>query len=104
MRHARTAAAIVAAAVAAACAGASRPRRIEIHDFAFVPGVDTLPAGGEVVFVNRDAVPHTATAADGAWDTRAIAAGDSAVVRVARGGRYRCAFHPTMTATLVAEK
>ena len=92
-------AAAALAAAATACAGGGRaPARhqVEIRAFVFTP--DTVPArpGDTLVFVNRDAVPHTATS--GRWDTGEIPAnGSKTVVIPADGtGPYHCAFHPTM--------
>ena len=56
-----------------------------------------------MVWVNHGAVPHTATAADGAWDSGTLAAGGSwsRAFPEAGGGEYACAFHPGMTGHLV---
>ena len=94
-------AAAAALAVAGACAGGGKaPERheIEIHAFVFTPAAQAARPGDTLVFVNRDAVPHTATANDGSWDTGNIPAnGTKAVVVPAKGGgAYRCAIHPTM--------
>jgi len=91
------------AAGAAACAGAKRaPQRhdVEIRAFAFAPAAVPAYPGDTLVFVNHDAVPHTATADNGAWDTGSIAAnGTRAVVIPANGVvPYHCAIHTTMTA------
>ncbi|HYH81159.1 MAG TPA: hypothetical protein VEX86_15255 [Longimicrobium sp.] len=92
------------AAALAGCAGAERPARHEIAIQAFVyqPASAPVRPGDTLVFVNRDAVPHTATAADGAWDTGDIPANASRTVVVGENGvgGYKCAYHPTMTATL----
>ena len=100
-RGTRVAAAAALAAAAGACAGGGRaPERHQVEIRAFVFDPDTLPArpGGTLVFVNHDAVPHTATAADGSWDTGAIPANGTKAVAVPAqgGGDYRCAIHPTM--------
>ncbi|HSU16877.1 cupredoxin domain-containing protein [Longimicrobium sp.] len=107
MRAPLRAAALAAAALALAACGGGRPHpperhTVELRNFGFSPASLAVRPGDEVVFVNRDAVPHTATADDRAWDTGSIAAGDSAVVKVTGGGTYKCTFHPTMTGTLAA--
>lgn len=81
----------------------SRTHTVEIHNFVYAPAGLQVAAGDTVVWVNRDVVPHTATA-DGAWDTGSIAAGDSARVVVGKAGKqaYRCIFHPNMKAELTA--
>jgi len=95
------AAAALAAAAGACAAGGHAPERhqIEIRAFVFAPDAQAARPGDTLVFVNHDAVPHTATAADGSWDTGTIPADSTKTVVVpARGGRdYRCAIHPTMT-------
>lgn len=77
---------------------------VAIRNFLYAPATLQVAVGDTVVWVNGDVVPHTATAADGAWDTGSIAAGDSARVVVAKAGKqaYRCAFHPNMKAELTA--
>ncbi|HEV7586574.1 MAG TPA: hypothetical protein VGO40_00495, partial [Longimicrobium sp.] len=83
-------AAAALAAAAGACAGGARaPARhqVEIRAFVFSPAAQAARPGDTLVFVNHDAVPHTATAADGSWDTGAIPAnGTKAVAVPAAGG------------------
>ena len=81
----------------------SKPKRhvIEMRAFAFEPVVLQVAVGDTIAWVNRDAVPHTATAEK--WDTGSIGAGATGVV-VARGKgehTYICAYHPSMKAKLV---
>ena len=92
-----------AAVLAAGCGGAARPQAhaVEVRNFVFEPATVAAAPGDTVVFTNRDAVPHTATAADGSWDSGEIAAGVSwRLVVPANGGGYACAYHPTMKGTL----
>ena len=77
---------------------------MEIRNFAFVPADQAVRAGDEIVFVNRDAVPHTATAADSSWDTGNIPANGSKTVTVKAAGAYRCVYHPTMTGSVSLAK
>lgn len=100
---------VVASALlgAAACPGADaqpEPRRhtVEIRGFEFHPASLTLAPGDTVVWVNRDAVPHTATGPDGAWDSGSIASGSrwSRVFTAPDSSAYTCTFHPTMTGLL----
>ena len=98
----------LAALALAGCGGepaAPRAHAVEIRDFAFVPADLEVAPGDTVVWTNRDVVPHTATAADGAWDSGEIAANASWRLVVPDGGaaaEYRCAYHPTMTGALAA--
>ena len=106
-RGTRVVAAAALAAAAGACAGGERaPERheIEIRAFVFVPDTQVVRPGDTLVFVNRDAVPHTATANDGSWDTGDIPANGTKAVVVPAAGDYRCAIHPTMVGRVDAEK
>jgi plastocyanin len=74
-----------------------------MQTFGFVPADVTVAAGDTVVWSNSDIVPHSATARDASWDSKAIAVNESWKF-VARGaGRhdYYCVFHPTMKGTIV---
>lgn len=104
----RVALSLAAALLTAACGGSEAPpgpRRhvVEIRAFEYHPASLDLAAGDTVVWVNRDAVPHTATAADGGWNSGSIPGGGSwsrAFVE-AQGGAYSCTFHPGMVGRLV---
>jgi plastocyanin len=99
-------AACAALALAAASCGGGGPRPVthqaEIRAFRYQPDTLTAAPGDTVVWINRDVVPHTATAA-GAWDTGQIGAGaDGRMVAGPPGTyAYACAYHPTMRAVLV---
>ena len=102
--HRVTRAAVLAAALAGCAAAAPRPVRHEIQITAFVYRAPRVPVhpGDTLVFINRDAVPHTATAAGQRWDSGEIPAGESRVVVLPANatGTYRCMYHPNMNATL----
>ena len=102
--HPAVRAAALAAALAGCAGAAAGPVRhdIAIQAFVYQPAREPVHAGDTLVFVNHDAVPHTATAADGTWDTGEIPANGTRTVVVGETGigAYKCAFHPTMTATL----
>jgi plastocyanin len=72
---------------------------VEIRGMTFQPAVLEVAPGDTVVWINRDIVPHTATA-DGrnVWDTGILAQGDSARYIPRRSGEtsYICKLHPTM--------
>jgi suppressor of ftsI len=71
---------------------------VSIKDYAYDPSPLQIEAGATVVWTNNDAVPHTATATDGSFDTGTIAPGDSASVTFATPGTisYVCLYHPSM--------
>ena len=58
--------------------------------------------GDTLVFVNHDAMPHTATALDGSWDTGVIPANGTKAVAIPKDGGFHCAIHPTMTGSVTA--
>jgi plastocyanin len=70
----------------------------------FVPQTVTIKAGQYVTWRNTDAVPHTATDDNSAWQTGQIApqTASGAVYFGAAGTfTYHCSIHPTMTGTVV---
>ncbi|HEV2147064.1 MAG TPA: hypothetical protein VGR37_06660 [Longimicrobiaceae bacterium] len=97
-----------AVSVVAGCADGgseARTHSIVIRNFQYVPAAAAVAVGDTIVWTNEDVVPHTATAADRAWDTGGIAGRQTGRVVVERKGRqeYVCAFHPNMKAQLTAE-
>ena len=105
----RALAAACAVLVLAACRGErERPRAhaVAVEGFVFRPAELAAAPGDTVVFTNADAVPHTATADDGAWDSGEILAGGTWRLVVPADGvvSYKCAYHPTMTGRLVARE
>jgi plastocyanin len=73
---------------------------------AFHPAELAVAPGDTVVWINRDIVPHTATAGGRReWTTGLLASGDSGsqVIRQPGPISYRCALHPTMRGTLTVE-
>lgn len=83
----------------AACASDRAPsvHTVEIRDLAFVPDTVRATPGDTIVWINRDIVPHTATAGS-AWDSGPIDAGAEfrMVVPDDVGAEYVCAYHPMM--------
>ena len=75
---------------------------VEIRAFKFAPDVQPVMAGDRITWVNRDIVPHTATASDKSWDTGTIPKGGSKTVTITHGMsvEYFCRFHPMMKASL----
>ena len=93
-------AALVALAAPVDASGADRT--VVIDAMAFKPAVLTLHKGDRVTFVNKDLVPHTATAQRG-FDSGVIQADASWSVDPKAAGRYDyvCGLHPSMKALLV---
>lgn len=86
---------------------ATRSHPVEIHGMAFRPDTVIVARGDTVVWINRDIVPHTATAVAGQrWDTGQLARGAEGRYVPRRAGivDYICTLHPTMRATLIVKE
>ena len=61
--------------------------------------------GDTVVWINKDVIPHTATATSKAFDSKVLAAGASWRLTVTAKGAidYGCLFHPSMTGRIEAD-
>lgn len=94
------AAALLGAFPAAVAHAASHT--VLIEGFTFKPPALDVKPGDTVEFVNRDIVPHTATASNAAFDSKTIPAGGRWTWTVKAPGRYayECAFHPNMKGVL----
>jgi len=75
---------------------------IEIKGFKFVPAVLTIKSGDTITWINKDIVPHTATADDSTFDTGELKQNESISITVVGDGEvsYFCEFHPSMRAAL----
>jgi plastocyanin len=82
-------------------AGAAAPvtHTVTIDASSYRPARLVVHPGDTVVWVNKDLIPHTATARSKAFDSKALAAGASwrLTVRTKGAVDYACLFHPTMT-------
>ena len=91
-------------ALTAGCAGPVPQRHtVEIRGFAYLPASLEVAVGDTVVWINRDAVPHTATRDGRRWDSGTIDAEQTWRLIAASPGSqpYYCAFHPVMRGELV---
>jgi len=81
---------------------AVRSAEVEIVDFAYDPDPVTIEEGGKVIWKNRDAAPHTATAEDGSFDTGTIEEGKLKSETFKEPGTYAyiCSIHPQMHGTV----
>jgi plastocyanin len=81
---------------------APRAVKVEIDDFAYEPDPVTVEEGGKVIWLNRDAAPHTATAEDGSFDTGTLAEGKLKSETFKEPGTYAyvCSIHPQMHGTV----
>ena len=69
----------------------------------FTPATIPVHAGGTVRWFNDDAMPHTVTATDRAWDSGYLAPGGSFEQRFDHPGSYSfvCLYHSWMTVTVI---
>jgi plastocyanin len=79
-----------------------RSHTVVIDGMKFAPATLTVERGDQVVWTNKDLVPHTATAS-GKFDSKSIAPGASWtwVADGAAAISYVCTLHPGMKASLV---
>lgn len=86
---------------------AAKPAKhiVLIENMLFTPAELTVKAGESIEWENRDLVPHTVTAKDGSFDSKAIAPGKKWRHSISGIGpvAYKCIFHPTMSATIVVK-
>lgn len=89
----------------ALAAAEPRTHRIEIQNMRFGPVPANVKAGDSIIWVNRDLVPHTATARDGSFDV-VISSRGSATTVVRRAGTipFYCRYHPAMRGGLVVSR
>lgn len=96
-------AALCLLAIAGAPAAAARPAEhvIEMTRMSFGAAPANLKVGDTIVWVNRDIVPHTATARDRSFDVT-IKPRQSARITLRRAGTIAiyCRFHPGMKGAL----
>lgn len=79
---------------------------VEIRGMEFRPAVLTVSVGDTVVWINRDIVPHTASASGRIrWDTGQLGQGQTGryVARARGTARYVCTLHPTMHGKLIVK-
>jgi len=92
------------ATVCPARATAEKPQThtVEIKNFKFAPRKLQVRPGDTILWINRDIVPHTATAGDQGWDTGSLKRGQSKSleVRWEMTFAYICRFHPSMKAEI----
>jgi plastocyanin len=92
------------AMTAANAAAAGATHTVVIEGMRFSPDSLTVERGDKIVWVNKDLVAHTATAAN-AFDSHEIAPQSSWTYVARKPGHYAyvCTLHPTMKATLIVE-
>jgi plastocyanin len=76
--------------------------QVDISNFVFVPGDQTIDQGDTVQWTNQDAVNHTSTSDNGVWDSGLIAPTQSYSFAFADTGTfpYHCSIHLSMVDTI----
>jgi plastocyanin len=95
-------AAALAAAAAAPAQAAPKTWTIVIDSLAFKPAPTSVHVGDTIVWVNKDVLRHSATAADKRFDVD-LPPGKSGRTVMSKAGTvaYVCKFHPGMTGKIV---
>lgn len=78
--------------------------RVVMEGMSFVPASLAVARGDSIHFENAGPADHTATAADGTFETGRLAAGESATVTVSESGTtlFFCRLHPRMQGTITS--
>jgi plastocyanin len=76
---------------------------VKIDNFSFGPQTLTVTVGTEVVWVNRDDIPHTVVSADGIFKSKVRDTDEKFSYRFTKSGTYPyyCSLHPKMTGKIV---
>src|SRR5215207_5859665 len=76
---------------------------VQVVDFAFEPGMLTVPAGATVTWTNAGSRTHTVTADDGSFDSGRLDPGEQFSQTFDQPGTftYFCGFHPEMQGSVV---
>jgi plastocyanin len=86
-------------------AGAHKPAKktVLIQDFSFSPAKIVVKKGTKVIWVNKDAAPHTVTANNGAFDSGVLRRGEKFTRTFRKAGKkfaYHCEIHPEMVGSV----
>jgi plastocyanin len=78
---------------------------VTIEAMQYVPQTIEVNTGDTIVWENKDAFPHTATAVGRSFDSGSIGSDRTWKLKVRTKGTfpYVCTLHPTMKATLVVK-
>jgi len=83
-------------------ANANANATVKILNFKYVPETLKIGSGETVQFVNQDEEPHTVTARDGAFDSKALDTQQAWTHTFNQAGTfpYLCSIHPYMKGTI----
>ncbi len=76
---------------------------VKIDNFTFGPVTVTVPVNTTVTWVNKDDIPHTVVAKDGAFKSRALDTDQQFSFKFDKAGTYPyyCSVHPKMVGKIV---
>lgn len=95
-----------AALVLSTALSAAEPVTVDIAKFAFTPKEITVAPGTTVVWINHDETPHTVSATDHSFVSKALDTDDRYEHTFAEEGDipYFCTVHPFMTGVVHVRK
>ena len=78
---------------------------VKIDNFTFGPDALTVPVNSTVTWVNKDDIPHTVVAKDGAFKSRALDTDQKFSFKFDKAGTYSyfCSVHPKMVGKIVVQ-
>ncbi len=78
---------------------------IKIDNFSFAPTSLTVRVGTQIIWTNRDDIPHTVVDDDKSFKSRVLDTDEKFTFTPTKPGTYRyyCSIHPKMTAKVVVE-
>jgi len=78
---------------------------VRIDNFTFGPDALTVPVNSTVTWVNKDDIPHTVVAKDGAFKSRALDTDQKFSFQFDKAGTYSyyCSVHPKMVGKIVVK-
>jgi len=87
-------------------AATASAQTVEITKFAYAAKEITVAPGTKITWTNRDEIPHTVTAKDKSFDSKALDTGDKFEHTFATEGdfEYFCTVHPFMTGVVHVRK
>jgi plastocyanin len=90
---------------AAAGAPVATGTEVKIDNFAFNPAVITVKAGTQVIWVNKDDIPHTVDSSQGKFKSAALDTDEKFEFKFSDPGEYPffCRMHPKMTGKVIVQ-
>jgi plastocyanin len=90
---------------AAAGPPAATGTEVKIDNFAFSPAVITVKAGTQVIWINKDDIPHTVDSSEGKFKSAALDTDEKFEFKFSEPGEYPffCRMHPKMTGKVIVQ-